>query len=161
MSLEWEQVIVDAADPGGLGRWWAAALEWIVVNDDPEEFEIRPAPEVLPGLLFVRVPEPKTLKNRLHLDFRPDDRDAAVARLLDLGATRADVGQGDQSWIVLADPEGNEFCVLSSRPRGRRDSILVRSAKACAAGDSERHRSSMATCPCGCRWVSYWSWSRR
>jgi hypothetical protein len=115
MRLEWEQVIVDAADPVGLGRWWATALEWVVVNDDPEEFEIRPAPDRMPGLLFARVPEPKTLKNRLHLDFRPDDRDAAVARLLDLGATRADVGQGEVSWVVLRDPEGNEFCVLQSR----------------------------------------------
>ncbi|MGZ5128130.1 MAG: VOC family protein [Actinomycetota bacterium] len=115
MALEWEQVIVNAADPGELGRWWAAALEWVVVNDDPEEFEIRPAPERVPGLLFVRVPEPKTLKNRLHLDFRPDDQGAAVDRLLDLGAARADVGQGEQSWTVLSDPEGNEFCVLSSR----------------------------------------------
>ena len=114
-SLEWEQVIVDAADPGVLGQWWADALAWVVVNDDPAEFEIRPAPDRLPGLLFVRVPEPKTLKNRLHLDFRPDDRDAAVARLLGLGASRADVGQGDESWTVLADPEGNEFCVLSAR----------------------------------------------
>lgn len=114
MALEWEQVTVDAADPGALGRWWAAALEWVVVNDDPEEFEIRPAPERVPGLLFVRVPETKTLKNRLHLDLRPDDRDAAVDRLLRLGATRADVGQGEQSWIVLTDPEGNEFCILSS-----------------------------------------------
>jgi hypothetical protein len=90
-------------------------LEWVVVNDDPEEFEIRPAPDRLPGLLFARVPEPKTLKNRLHLDFRPDDRDAAVARLLGLGARPADVGQGDESWVVLADPEGNEFCVLAAR----------------------------------------------
>jgi len=114
MALEWEQVIVDATDPGGLGQWWAAALEWVVVNDDPEEFEIRPAPEQVPGLLFVRVAEPKTQKNRLHLDFRPDDRDAAVDRLLNLAATRADVGRGEQSWIVLRDPEGNEFCVLSS-----------------------------------------------
>ena len=89
----------------------------MVVNDDPEEFEIRPAPDRLLGLLFGRVPEPKSLKNRLHLDFRLDDRDAAVARLVDLGATRADVGQGEQSWIVLSDPEGNEFCVLSSRDR--------------------------------------------
>ncbi len=55
------------------------------------------------------------MKNRLNLDFRGDDRDAEVERLLALGATRADVGQGDESWIVLADPEGNEFCVLSSR----------------------------------------------
>jgi hypothetical protein len=117
MTLEWEQVVVDAADPGVLGRWWATALGWVVVNDDPEEFEIRPAPERVPGLLFVRVSEPKTLKNRLHLDFRPDDRDAAVGRLLELGATHADVGQGEQTWVVLRDPEGNEFCVLSSRVR--------------------------------------------
>ena len=115
MSLEWEQLIVDSTDPEALGRWWATALEWVVVNDDPEDFEIRPAPDRLPGLLFARVPERKSLKNRLHLDFRPDDRDAVVARLLDLGATHADVGQGDESWVVLADPEGNEFCVLSSR----------------------------------------------
>jgi hypothetical protein len=116
MALVWEQVIVDAADPVALGRWWATALEWVVVNDDPEEFEIRPAPDRLPGLLFARIPEPKTRKNRLHLDFRPDDRDAAVARLLDLGASRADIGQGEQPWVVLRDPEGNEFCVLRSRP---------------------------------------------
>jgi len=114
MALEWEQVIVDAADPVALGRWWAAALGWVVVNDDPEEFEIRPDADRTPGLLFARVPEPKTLKNRLHLDFRPDDRDAEVNRLLDLGATRIDVGQGEPSWVVLSDPEGNEFCVLRS-----------------------------------------------
>jgi predicted enzyme related to lactoylglutathione lyase len=115
MALEWEQVIVDAADPSALGRWWAAALEWAVVDDDPEEFEIRPAPERMPGILFVRASEPKTVKNRLHLDFRPDDRDATVSRFRDLGATHADIGQGEQPWIVLRDPEGNEFCVLSSR----------------------------------------------
>ena len=114
MTLEWEQVIVDARDPEALGRWWLNALGWVVVNEEPEEFEIRPAPERLPGLLFVPVPEPKTTKNRLHLDLRPDDRDAEVARLLSLGATRADVGQGEQPWVVLADPEGNEFCVLSA-----------------------------------------------
>ncbi len=117
MALEWQQTIVDARDPVALGCWWQEALGWVVVNDDPEEFEIRPAPDRLPGLLFGRVPEPKTLKNRLHLDFRPDDRDAAVARLLDLGATRADVGRGEQSRIVLSDPEVNEFCVLSPRDR--------------------------------------------
>jgi hypothetical protein len=116
MALEWEQVIVAAEDPGGLGRWWLTALEWVVVNDDPEAFEIRPEPERLPGLLFVRVPERKTVKNRLHLDFRPDDQEAAVARLLDLGAIPADIGQGEPSWVVLRDPEGNEFCVLQSIP---------------------------------------------
>jgi hypothetical protein len=114
MPLRWEQVIVDAADPVPLGRWWAEALGWVIVNDDPEDFEIRPAPDRFPGLLFVRVPEPKTVKNRLHLDFRPEDRDAEVARLEGLGARRADVGQAEQTWVVLRDPEGNEFCVLSS-----------------------------------------------
>jgi hypothetical protein len=113
--LEWEQVIVDSADPGALGRWWCGALDWVVVNDDPAEYEIRPAPDRLPGLLFVAVPERKSLKNRLHLDFRPVDQDAEVKRLIALGATYADIGQGEQSWVVLADPEGNEFCVLSAR----------------------------------------------
>ncbi|MFF8404535.1 VOC family protein [Streptomyces sp. NPDC014846] len=115
MALEWEQVIVDAADPVALGRWWAEALGWVVVADTADEFEIRPAPDRLPGLLFVPVPEGKTVKNRLHLDFRPTDRAAEVARLLALGARHADVGQGEQPWVVLADPEGNEFCVLGER----------------------------------------------
>jgi Glyoxalase-like domain len=115
MGMEWEQTIVDALDPVALGQWWREALGWVVVNDDPEEFEIRPDPDRLPGLLFARAAEAKTVKNRLHLDFRPDDRDQEVERLLGLGATPADVGQGDRSWVVLADPEGNEFCVLSSR----------------------------------------------
>lgn len=114
MSLEWEQTIVDARDPSALGLWWREALGWVVVNDHPDEFEIRPTADRLPGLLFVSVSEPKTTKNRLHLDFRPDDRDAEVERLLALGATRANVGQGEQTWIVLGDPEGNEFCVLGS-----------------------------------------------
>ncbi|WP_405776286.1 VOC family protein [Streptomyces sp. NBC_01538] len=115
MTLEWEQVIVDAADPAALGRWWADALGWVVVEDSPEEYEIRPAPDRMPGLLFVHVPEAKTVKNRLHLDFRPDDRQAEVDRLLALGARHTDIGQGEQSWTTLVDPEGNEFCVLGSR----------------------------------------------
>jgi predicted enzyme related to lactoylglutathione lyase len=117
MSLEWEQTVIDARDPVALGRWWRDALGWIVVDEDPDEFEIRPAADRLPGILFAKVPEPKATKNRLHLDFRPDDRDAEVERLLALGASRADVGQGEETWVVLADPEGNEFCVLSSRKR--------------------------------------------
>ncbi|MEU9670717.1 VOC family protein [Streptomyces bobili] len=115
MTLEWEQVIVDSADPVALGRWWAEALGWIVVNDAADEFEIRPASDRLPGLLFGTVPEAKTVKNRLHLDFRPEDQRAEVERLLALGARHADVGQGEVSWVTLADPEGNEFCVLSDR----------------------------------------------
>ncbi len=115
VTLEWEQTIIDSRDAAALGRWWQEALGWVVVNDAADEFEIRPAADRLPGLLFVPVPEPKTIKNRLHLDFRPTDRDAEVERLLALGATRADVGQSAESWVVLADPEGNEFCVLESR----------------------------------------------
>jgi predicted enzyme related to lactoylglutathione lyase len=116
MGLEWEQTNVDARDPQALAEWWRAALGWVDVSEASGEFEIRPAPDRLPGLLFVHVPEGKTVKNRLHLDFRPDDRDAEVARLVALGATQVDVGQGDsRSWVVLADPEGNEFCILSSR----------------------------------------------
>jgi Glyoxalase-like domain len=72
---------------------------------------------VPPTLTFARVPEGKTVKNRLHLDVNPTDReqDDEVRRLLDLGARHSDVGQGDVSWVVLADPEGNEFCVLADR----------------------------------------------
>jgi hypothetical protein len=114
MGLQWEQTTVDALDPPALGRWWREALGWVVVNDEPDEFEIRPAPDQLPGLLFLRSSEPKGSKNRLHFDFRPEDRDAEVERLLALGARRVDIGQGEPSWVVLADPEGNEFCVLSA-----------------------------------------------
>jgi hypothetical protein len=109
-------------------RWWstltirsrlvdgrAEALGWVVVGEAADEFEIRPTPDRVPGMLFVPVPEEKAGKNRLHLDFRPVDQTAEVERLLSLGARRADVGQGDASWVVLADPEGNEFCILGAR----------------------------------------------
>ena len=114
MGLVWEQTVIDAREPAVLGRWWQEALGWVVVNDDPEEFEIRPSPDRLPGMLFVGVSDAKTVKNRLHLDFRPEDRDREVERMLALGATRVDIGQGEQTWVVLADHEGNEFCILSS-----------------------------------------------
>ena len=112
MSLEWEQIVIDARDPVALGRWWSVALGWIVVSDDPGEFEIRPQADRLPGLIFEPVSEGKRGKNRLHLDLRPDDQRAEVERLVALGASRVDIGQGDVSWVVLGDPEGNEFCVL-------------------------------------------------
>ncbi len=107
-------MIVDSSDPVALGHWWAVALGWVVVEDSPEEFEIRPTPDRVPGLLFVQVPEAKDHKNRLHLDFRPDDQQAEVTRLLTLGARHADAEAG-YSWVTLLDPEGNEFCVLGSR----------------------------------------------
>lgn len=114
MSLEWEQVVIDSRDPVALGRWWADALGWVVLDDSAEEFEIRPSEHRLPGLMFGSVPETKESKNRLHLDFRPVDQQAEVDRLLRLGARRVDVGQGSVPWVVLADPEGNEFCVLAA-----------------------------------------------
>ena len=116
MTLQWEQVVVSAQDPVALGQWWREALRWVVVNDDPAEFEIRPHADQMPGLLFAQVSEPKHSLNRLHLDFRPDDQEAEVARLIALGACRVDIGQGDVRWVVLADPEGNEFCVLGASP---------------------------------------------
>ena len=115
MSPEWEQAVVDAQDAVGLGRWWQHALGWTRVNVDPDDYEIRPSPDRLPGLLSLSVREAKSGKNRLHPDFRPDDRDGEVKRLLDLGATLVDIGRRAQSWAVLADREGNEFCVLGSK----------------------------------------------
>lgn len=85
------------------------------MNDEATEFEIRPAADRLPGLIFVPVAEAKVVKNRLHLDFRPDDQVAEVQRLIEMGASRVNVGQREETWVVLADPEGNEFCVLRSR----------------------------------------------
>lgn len=114
MTVEWEQVVVDAADPARLGRWWADALGWEVTIASDEEFEIRQTANQLPGLLFVPVKDTKQNKNRLHLDFRPGDQVAEVARFLELGARRLDIGQGEQSWVVLADPEGNAFCILAA-----------------------------------------------
>ena len=126
MSLRMQCVAIDARDPEVLARFWAEALGWRIIYSEPDEWVIEPAegsPEdgVAADLIFLAVPEGKQAKNRLHLDLRPDDQDAEVARLLGLGATRADVGQGaDKTWVVLADPEGNEFCVLRAlRPDER------------------------------------------
>lgn len=116
MSLEWEQVVIDCADPAALATWLASALGWTVTVSDPEEYEIRKHTDRTPELHFGLAAEGKVVKNRLRLDFRPDDQAAEVARLESLGATRVDIGQGEQGWVVLADPEGNEFCVLSPRP---------------------------------------------
>lgn len=132
MALKWYTVVVDCHDPQAQAHWWAEALDWAVVYDTPQEavaiprqMSDEPAASVDewlargPGLVFVPVPEAKTVKNRLHIDLAPhtsQDRDAEIARLLALGATPVDVGQSAEvTWTVLADPEGNEFCVLSAR----------------------------------------------
>ncbi len=121
-TLRWQCVIVDCADPDPVATFWAAALGWrrTHVSADGGEIVLEPpegSPEdgVSPDLLFIRVPDPTPGKNRLHLDLRPLDQAAEVDRLEGLGATRAEVGQAerdDASWIVMADVEGNEFCVL-------------------------------------------------
>ncbi len=112
-------ITVDAADALGVARFWAAALGWQVDEEsDAEEALAAPPQGGGPGLLFVRVPEPKTVKNRLHLDLQPPDltRDQEVDRLLGLGARVVDDRREPDGtgWAVLADPEGNEFCVERS-----------------------------------------------
>ena len=103
------------ANPVALERWWADALGWVVLNDSATEFEIRPSTDRLSGLIFVPVPEAKQSTIRLHLDFRSDDQQAEVERFLRVAAHRVDIGQGSSPWVVLADPEGNEFDVLPPR----------------------------------------------
>lgn len=116
--------MVASTNPAALGLWWSDALRWVVVNDDPAEFEIQPERDRLPGILFLAVDKARQGQNRLHIDLRPDDQDAEVARLINLGASRVDVGQGDVPWVVLADPEGNEFCVLSARSQSQAEDHL-------------------------------------
>lgn len=133
MALRWYTLVVDCDDVAAQARWWAEALDWQLVHEAEDECTVVPGwvdeaalaatpwERQGPGLVFVPVPEGKTAKNRLHIDLAPhsgQDRDAEIERLLAMGATRADVGQSsEETWTVLADPEGNEFCVLSSRDR--------------------------------------------
>lgn len=120
MTLRLQALAFDCRDPEALAGFWSEALGWVRDEADPGEACLVPPPgdpAAAAGLelLFLPVPEGKQVKNRLHLDLRPDDRDAEVARLEALGARRADVGQGDDvTWVVLTDPEGNELCVLRS-----------------------------------------------
>jgi hypothetical protein len=111
------ELIVDCADPERLAAFWAAVLGWQPTGKYAGAVEIAGPPGTGPSLVFVAVPEAKTSKNRLHLDVNPVgcDQEQEVERLVGLGARRVDVGQGEQTWVVLADPEGNEFCVLRSR----------------------------------------------
>lgn len=128
MASKFTELAIDCHDPGRLARFWCAVLGYEVQDEDEDGNVAIGSPDVPEGkerlgplppqLTFFRVPEGKTVKNRLHIDVNPTDRDQEeeVRRLLDLGARHADVGQrGDESWVVLADPEGNEFCVLAGR----------------------------------------------
>ena len=111
--LRLSQICVDAHDPERLGAWWAGVLGWPLRVDADGDAFVTPPPGQGSELLFLAVPDDKVVKNRLHHDFTPDDQQAEVDRVLALGASRVDIGQGEQSWVVLADPEGNEFCILA------------------------------------------------
>ena len=114
MSTRLAHVVIDARDPSVLARFWAHALGWRIVVDDPAEVEIQGGAHDV-NLIFVPVPEPRRAKSRIHLDLltgSQEDQAAKVDGLIGLGASRVDIGQGDTPWAVLADPEGNEFCVL-------------------------------------------------
>ena len=131
LALRWYSTVIDCQDVTAQANWWAAALGWKKAYESDDEVVLVPQHATVdmirstpweqapPGLVFVPVAEAKTVKNRLHLDLAPhstDDRDAEIGRLITAGATRVDVGQDSSvSWTVLADPEGNEFCVLSAR----------------------------------------------
>lgn len=120
MALRWQCICVDCADPIALGRWWAELLGWRITAEEDDEVALEPPAGskedgASPDILFLKVPEPKTVKDRLHIDLRPDDQAVEVARAEAMGATRIEIGQRadpEATWVVLADPEGNEFCIL-------------------------------------------------
>jgi hypothetical protein len=118
MGSRFTELVVDAASPEQLAEFWMAVLRWRTTGRYQGAVEIADPAGGGPSLTFVPVPDVKRTKNRLHIDVNPVgcDQEQEVERLIGLGARRVDVGQGhDKSWIVLADPEGNEFCVLSAR----------------------------------------------
>ncbi|GAB2850862.1 VOC family protein [Actinoallomurus bryophytorum] len=122
MTLRIQCLDVDCHDPGVVAGFWEAALGWRRTHDGADQIVLEPPAGsaedgVAPDLLFLRVSDPTPGKNRLHLDLRPEDQEREVERLIALGARRAAIGQStDVSWVVLADPEGNEFCVLRALP---------------------------------------------
>ena len=124
MPLSLQCITIDAQDPLALAQFWAEALGW-KIGEDVNEIEVwierelgDPKNTGFPDILFLKNSDKKQGKNRLHLDLRPDDQAAEVARLEKLGAKQIDIGQSAEptcTWVVMADPEGNEFCVLRAR----------------------------------------------
>lgn len=116
MSSRVAAIAIDAVRPRVVAEFWCAVLGWGVIEEDFDGFSIGPPEGRWPTIDVLQVPESKSVKNRLHLDLRADgtSTDQELERLLGLGARRVDVGQGPEvSWVVLADPEDNEFCLLS------------------------------------------------
>ncbi|MFI6946219.1 VOC family protein [Streptomyces sp. NPDC050422] len=116
MAVSFYSIVVDTHDLPSLARFWCGVLDWEVLFEAEDEIVIGADKDALPGITFVPVPESKKTKNRLHIDLAPDDMGVEVERIIGLGARRSDVGRrADASWVVLEDPEGNEFCVLSPK----------------------------------------------
>jgi len=116
MSSRIASVVIDAVQPRVVADFWCHVLGWHVLDEDDGVISIGPPDGVWPTIDVVPVPESKSVKNRLHLDLRADGTSTAdeLKRLLGLGARHTDVGQGsDATWVVLSDPEGNEFCLLA------------------------------------------------
>ena len=115
------ELVLDARDPERLASFWCTVLDWVVVDRYDGQVEIGPGEPAYdgPSMVFVPSTDAKLTKLRLHIDLRPVDIDHAseLARILAAGAVRVDIGQGDDvAWAVLADPEGNEFCLLHPHP---------------------------------------------
>ena len=118
MPLRLHHIVIDTHDLPGLARFWTEALGWKVLSEREREIVIGTDENAPVGICFMPVTDQKIMKNRVHLDITTsaEDRDQEIERLLGLGAQRVDIGQtGKESWTVLADPEGNEFCVI--RPK--------------------------------------------
>ncbi|MDQ3645999.1 MAG: VOC family protein [Actinomycetota bacterium] len=115
MSSKLYTVTVDCSDPARLADFWGEVLGYRRGFESDEEVEIEAPDGSGATVLFLKAPDTKTVKNRIHFDLDPDDQEAEVERCLALGARRADIGQSDVNWVVLADPEGNEFCILTPR----------------------------------------------
>jgi len=111
-------IVLDTPDPGALAPFWSAVAGWPIVGQGDDHAALARPDGLGPQLELIQVGDPKVAKNRVHIDvapYAPDDQSAEVSRVRGLGAAPADVGQGEQTWVVLADPDGNEFCVLSPR----------------------------------------------
>ena len=121
MACRISELVLDCRDPDALSRWWCEVLDWVELDREDGSIEIGPREGfggAVPTIVFNRVADRRPGKLPLHLDVNATDRDqdAELERLLGLGAVPADVGQpADVSWYVLADPEGNEFCLLRRR----------------------------------------------
>jgi predicted enzyme related to lactoylglutathione lyase len=118
MGLSLHHIVIDAHDLPALARFWADVLHWRILSEREREIVIGTDVTSPVGICFMPVTDTKVVKNRIHLDLVPgaDDREVEIERILALGARRVEIGQtGAESWTVLADPEGNEFCVL--RPK--------------------------------------------